>query len=49
LIDGFFSSPAKAGGIKHWHIRFLNTDTGVAMLTDRDKKPLDMTTYLLNE
>jgi hypothetical protein len=48
-IDGFFSSPAKAGGIQHWHIRCLNTDIGVAMLIDRDKKTLDVTTYLLNE
>jgi hypothetical protein len=48
-VEGFHSSPDKAGGIQHWHIRFLNTDTGVSMLVDRDKKSLDVTNYLLNE
>jgi hypothetical protein len=48
-VEGFHSSPDKAGGIKHWHIRFRNTNTGVSMLTDRDKKLLDVTNYLLNE
>ena len=48
-IDGFFSSPDKEGGILHWHVRFVNTDTGVAMLVNRDKKQLDVTKYLLKE
>ena len=46
-VDGFFSSPDGAGGIQHWHVRFANTETGVAMLVDRDRKQLDVTDYLL--
>jgi hypothetical protein len=48
-FDGFFSSPDKAGGIKHWHLRFVNTDNGVSMLIDRDKNRLEVTRYLLIE
>lgn len=48
-IDSFFSSPNKSGGIQHWHVRFVNTDTGVAMLVDRDRKRLDVTKYLVKE
>lgn len=46
-VDGFFSSPDKAGGVLHWHVRFANTDTGVAMLVDRDRKQIDVTRFLL--
>jgi len=48
-VDGFFTSPDKEGGILHWHVRFVNTDTGVAMLVDRDRKQVDVTKYLLVE
>ena len=48
-VDSFFTSPDKEGGILHWHVRFVNTDTGVAMLVDRDRKQLDVTKYLLKE
>ena len=47
-LDGFFSSPDEEGGIRHWHIRFVNTDIGVAMLVDRDKKQLEVTNYLFD-
>ena len=33
----------------HWHVRFANTDTGVALLVDRDTEQLDVTEYLLKE
>lgn len=46
-VDGFFSSPDKAGGIQHWHVRFVDTEKGVALLVDRDKTELDVTKYLL--
>ncbi|QDV30331.1 hypothetical protein Spb1_22600 [Planctopirus ephydatiae] len=48
-VDSFFTSPDKEGGILHWHVRFVNTNTGVAMLVDRDRKQLDVTKYLLKE
>ena len=48
-VDSFFTSPDKEGGILHWHVRFVNTDAGVAMLVDRDRKQLDVTKYLLKE
>ncbi|MBS0266286.1 MAG: hypothetical protein JSS02_30430 [Planctomycetes bacterium] len=47
LVDGFHTTPAKDGGILHWHVRFVNTDAGVAILIDRDRKQLDVTKYLL--
>lgn len=46
-LDGFFTSPNKEGGILHWHIRFANTDKGIALLLQRDKTELDVTEYLL--
>lgn len=46
-LDGFFTSPDKEGGILHWHLRFANTDKGVALLVQRDKTELDVTEYLL--
>lgn len=48
-LDGVFTSPNEDGGILHWHVRFVNTDGGVAMLVDRDRKQLDVTEYLLKE
>jgi hypothetical protein len=48
-LDGFFTSPNKEGGILHWHVRFVNTDNGVALLVDRDRQQVDVTKYLLKE
>lgn len=48
-VDAFFTSPDKEGGIMHWHVRFVNTDTGVAMLVERDRKQVDVTPYLLKD
>jgi hypothetical protein len=48
-LNSFFTSPDSEGGILHWHIRFVNTDSGVAMLLDRDRQQLDVTKYLLTE
>ena len=48
-VDALFSSPDKAGGIQHWHVRFVNTDIGVAMLIDRDRRQLDVSMYLLKD
>lgn len=46
-VDNFFSTPEADGGVLHWHVRFVNTDTGVALLVDRDSKQIDVTSYLL--
>lgn len=46
-LDSLFTSPDKSGGILHWHVRFVNTDSGVALLVDRDRRPVDVTHYLL--
>lgn len=48
-LDSCFTSPDKEGRILHWHIRFVNTARGVAMLVDRDRRQLDVTQYLLRE
>lgn len=47
LIDGFFTSTKKDGSVIHWHIKFINTETGVSLMTDRDRKPLDVSKYIL--
>lgn len=46
-LDGFFTSPDSEGGVLHWHVRFANTNKGVALLMQRDKSELDVTEYLL--
>jgi hypothetical protein len=46
-LGGMFTSPDKDGQTQHWHIRFVNTDKGVALLVARDQKQLDVTDFLL--
>jgi len=46
-LDDFFTSPDSEGNVLHWHVRFANTDHGVALLLQRDKSELDVTEYLL--
>ena len=46
-LDSFFTSPDSEGGVLHWHVRFANTNKGVALLMQRDKSELDVTEYLL--
>ena len=46
-LDDFFTSPDSEGEVLHWHVRFVNTDRGVALLLQRDKSELDVTEYLL--
>lgn len=46
-LDGMFTSPNQNGGVLHWHVRFVNTSGGVALLVDRDQRPVDVTEYLL--
>lgn len=46
-VDNFFSTPEADGGVLHWHVRFVNTETGVALLVDRDRRQIDVTPYLL--
>jgi hypothetical protein len=41
------NQPDNEGGIQHCHLRFVNIENGVAMLTDRDKRKLVLTRYLL--
>jgi hypothetical protein len=48
-LDGFFTSPDKNGGVLHWHVRFKTTDSGVALLLDRDKQQMNVTKHLLKE
>lgn len=44
-----FTSPDDEGGIRHWHIRFIETPDGVAMLIDRDRNRLDVTQFLVSD
>jgi len=44
-LDGFFTSPKPDGSVLHWHIRFVDSPTGVNMLVDRDRVPIDVTRY----
>jgi len=46
-LDDFFTSPDSEGEVLHWHVRFVNTDPGVALLLQRDKSELNVTEYLL--
>jgi hypothetical protein len=46
-LEGLWTSPAKDGGVLHWHIRFANSNRGVVLLADRDKRQIDVTKYLL--
>jgi len=46
-LDGMNTSPDKDRGIQHWHVRFVNTDRGVALLVAKDQKRVDVTGYLL--
>ena len=48
-LDTCFTSPNPEGEILHWHLYFINTDTGVAMLVDRGRTSLDVSEYLLSE
>ena len=48
-LGGMFTSPNKDGAIQHWHIRFVNTDKGVALLVAKDQKQLDVTDFLLKD
>jgi hypothetical protein len=47
-LPGFFTSPDSKGEILHWHVRFKNTGSGVALLVNRDRNPVDVTEYLLD-
>jgi hypothetical protein len=48
-LDSMFTSPDREGGILHWHIRFVNVGDRVSLLVERDRKRLDVTTYLVKE
>lgn len=47
-LDGMFTSPDSMGGVLHWHVRFRNTEQGVALLANRDRTPIDVSDHLLN-
>lgn len=49
FIDGFFTSTKEDGSVIHWHVKFVNTETGVALMTDRDRQPFDVSKYVIRE
>jgi hypothetical protein len=46
-LDGLFTSPAKDGGILHWHIRFSEDQEGIFLLLNRDQDRFPVTEHLL--
>jgi hypothetical protein len=48
-LQGLFTSPTEDGQILHWHIRFAESEDKTFFLGDRDRKKLDVTSYLLHD
>lgn len=48
-LNGFFTSPDKDGGIRHWHVRFVLEEEGVRLLVNRDQERLPVDEYQLKE
>lgn len=46
-IDTFFTSEDEDSQVIHWHIRFMNSKAGVALLVDGDKVEIEVSQYIL--
>src|SRR5690606_13653837 len=46
-LRALFTSPDKHNDVLHWHVRFKDTDSGIDLLTNKDRDYVDITPYLL--